>query len=309
MRIALVSGADANYFPLLLEWVHSIRRFQEATGFEICIRDAGLTTSQKETLGPDVTSIKAPDWPLGIPQKKVAGREYLKACVCRPFVRELFPGYDVYVWMDSDTWVQDWSAVEMFIAGAARGDRITVTTGADRSLHRQINIRWLGRIPLGIRNFYYSHGKKVYGPRIATQLLNRYTIFAGCFALSAHAPHWDRWQQLVTEAASKGDPFPAEQLSLGKLIYIEGYKAELLPTYAHWICATRPKYDVDSDRFVEPYLPHMPLGILHLSGVDAMRADRNVREPFGTIGGNTVEKNCRYPLYDAGPVAKERCAR
>ncbi|MGH6976466.1 MAG: hypothetical protein ACREED_05505 [Stellaceae bacterium] len=30
-----------------------------------------------------------------------------------PFLRRYFPGYDVYLWLDGDTWVQDAEAIEL----------------------------------------------------------------------------------------------------------------------------------------------------------------------------------------------------
>ena len=40
---AIVSLADANYFPLLEELVDSIKRFEESKKVAICILDAGLS--------------------------------------------------------------------------------------------------------------------------------------------------------------------------------------------------------------------------------------------------------------------------
>ena len=153
-----VSGCDANYFPLLLEWLHSVRRFKEAEAFDICILDAGLTDEQRERLKPHVTSIVNPDWPADFPAHKKRG-EYLKACICRPFIPDMFPGYETYIWMDADTWVQGWRAVELYLEGAKRG-KLTITAQADRAYKRQIRVKWLGALPLKIRGFYYSNALK-----------------------------------------------------------------------------------------------------------------------------------------------------
>lgn len=302
-RVALVSGADANYYPLLREWIHSVRRFPESANHDICILDAGLTDAQIVELSPLVTSIVRPDWPPGLPPSKTKGQEYLKACVCRPFIPQMFPGYEVYMWMDSDTWVQDWSAVEMFLRCAAeRPDRIVLTSNADRAYARQVRIKWLGPWPYKIGSFYYSNGKKAFGGSVARKLLPEYVLSAGCFAIAASAPHWARWQQLVSIAATNGKIFPAEQLSLGHLVYLDGFKAELLPAYTHWLCVRPPLWDAQRQLFVEPFFPHQPLGVLHLSGVDAMRADRTVTATFQTTDGQSIRLNFRYPHFDAGPL-------
>ena len=309
-RIALVTGADSNYFPLLLEWISSVRAFKESEGMDICVIDAGLTSAQLTTLKPHVKSVVKPDWPAGVPAEKTKGIEFLKSCVCRPFIREMFKGYDIYMWMDSDTWVQDWAGVQMFIDAAARKkDRIAITNGADRSYPKPVRVKWLWRWPYRVANFYFSNGKKPFGFSAAKTLCATYVMNAGCFALSAAAPHWDVWQKNVVLAAQKGRLFPAEQLSLGKTVYLDGCKAEYLPSYAHWICEYAPSWDAAKKVFVEPFTPHMTLGVLHLCGVDDQRASHKAKRVFETTDGGRIELNMRYPRLDAGDLATTKPGR
>ncbi len=74
----IVSLADSNYFPLLLELVESIRRFKESENVAICILDAGLTAEQKEILITKVDEIKSAEWDIPVPGYKVIGKEWLK---------------------------------------------------------------------------------------------------------------------------------------------------------------------------------------------------------------------------------------
>jgi len=204
-RIALVSGCDANYYPLLREWLHSVQRFPESARLDICILDAGLSEAQVAELKPLVKTITRPDWPTSLPSKRTQGKEYLKACVCRPFLPKIFPGYDAYMWMDADTWVQDWSAVEMFLRGATeRKDRIILTGAADRAYYRQTRIKWVWRWPYKVTSFYFSNARKPFGFKIAQLLLTRFNLSAGCFAMDANAPHWKRWQELAIRARPPG---------------------------------------------------------------------------------------------------------
>ncbi len=301
-RITLVSGADANYYPLLLEWIHSIKRFPESAGVDICILDAGLTAEQVENLRPYAARIVRPDWPVELPAQKTSGKEYLKSCVCRPFLPKIFPGYDTYMWMDSDTWVQNWSAVALFLQGAALYPGKMILTGAvDRAYKRQIRVKWLWKWPYRVTNFYFSNAQKPFGFKIARELLSHYLLSAGCFALAGNAPHWQAWQDLAVIAMRRGKLFPAEQLSLGVLLHVKGFAAEVLPAYTHWLCGqTLLKWDGNHSQFVEPYLPHAPIGILHMAGIDDMRADRSATRTLETLSGGTIAKNYRYPHYDAG---------
>lgn len=296
-KTTFVSGSDHNYFPMLLEWVHSIRAFPQSKDMDICILDAGLKPEQLEIIKPLVTKIHKPDWPCDIPAYKIKGREYLKSCVCRPFINQYFPGYDIHFWMDADTWVQNWRSVELFLEGANR-KKITLTGQVDRTYPRQIRVKWLWHWPWKVRGFYFSNARKAFGFNKARELLPYHVLLAGAFALHKDAPHWDRWQELVVIAIKKGKVFTAEQLTLGIMCYLEGYKFEILPGWCHWLCQFKPKYNKEINKFVEPYLPHEEIGILHLSGYDEMRLDRSVTTDYETLDGGTIDLSYRYPDFN-----------
>jgi len=296
-KTVFVSGCDSNYFPLLLEWLHSFRRFEQSKSYDICILDAGLTDEQRKRLKPHVKSITNPEWPVDLPKHKIKG-EYLKACVCRPFLPEIFPGYETYIWMDADTWIQSWNAVEMFLKGAEKG-KITVTAQVDRSYPKGgARIKWLGNWPWKVRGFYFSNALRAFDFKTAKDLLSYHVLLAGMFALRADAPHWKRWQELVKTAMTKGKVFTAEQLCLGKICYQEGFEYEILPGYTHWLCEFKPLWDAEKKLFVEPFLPHEEIGVLHISGFDEMRLNRKETTEFKTLQGGTIDYSYRYPLFD-----------
>jgi hypothetical protein len=293
----LVSGCDSNYFPMLLEWLHSVRRFEQSKDFDICILDAGLTDEQIKRLQPHVQSIINPDWPAPVAAYKIKG-EYLKACVCRPFLPKIFPGYETYIWMDADTWIQDWRTIDLFLQAAVR-KKIAVTAQVDRSYPRGgARIKWLGPWPWKVRGFYFTNAYKAFGFKTAKDMLPYHVLLAGMFALRADAPHWTRWQELIVMAMAKGKVFTAEQLCLGKMCYLEHFEYEVLPAYAHWLCEFKPLWDEHKGMFVEPNLPHEPIGVLHISGFDEMRLDRKVQTHFKTSEGRTISYSYRYPHYD-----------
>lgn len=299
-KTVFVSGADHNYFPMLLEWIYSIRAFPESEGMDICILDVGLEPEQLQKLKPLVTKIHKPDWPCKIYAYKIRGREYMKAHVCRPFINKYFPGYNTYFWMDADTWVQNWRSVALFLEGAQH-EKITLAGEVDRAYLRLqgIKIKWLGRWPRKVGGFHFNRALKVFGFGKARDLLPYHILNAGAIALHKDAPHWVRWQELVKQAAMKRrDCYSAEQLSLGVLCYLEGYKYEILPAWCHWICRYKPLYNNETGKFVEPFLPHEEIGILHLLNTGKMRLDRSLSTNFQTLDGNTVQLSYRYPGFD-----------
>ena len=302
-KTLLVSAAGANYFPMLAEWVACIRSFPQSAGMDIGIMDAGLTAPQVEWLKGQGCIVVTPDWPCPIPEKEIKGREYLKACVCRPFIPTYFPGYYMYVWMDPDTWLQRWDVVDYFIQGARDGKKIALTAQVDRAYPRPIRVKWLGPFPVKVRNFYYSNARKAYGLGMAKKLLTQYVLSAGAFALAADAPHWRAWQERIKKTLVKGNVFTAEQLSLGIICHVDGLPYESLPSWMHWLCQFKPLWDEARGVFVEPSIPHEVLGILHLSGWDEMRLNRAITTDFKTLQGGTVNKSYRYTDFNGEDAA------
>lgn len=292
-----VSGCDSNYFPMLLEWIASVRAHPQSAEFDICIMNTGLSEEQCAFLKPLVTQIVTPNWPCALPDYKIRGREYLKSCVCRPFIPKLFPGYELYMWMDADMWVQDWRAIDLYITGAQRG-KLAITTQSDRAYMRQIRVKWLGNWPWKIRGFYFTNALQAFGFKTAKAILPYNVLNAGSFALRADAPHWERWQNLLLEALKKGKIFTAEQLTLGLITYLEEFPVEILPAWTQWLCENKPLWDSERSLFVETFLPHEVIGIIHVSGYDKMRVDRLERTEVITMGGEIIEKTFRYMGYD-----------
>ncbi len=296
-KITFVSSADSRYYPMLREWVDSIRRFPESKDIDICILDVGMREEELAILKPLVTEIKKAEWPKKIPAHRIKGREFIKACVNRPFLKNYFPGYDLYFWMDADTWVQNWEGVHWFLEGG-RTKKMALTSQADRSYPKGMRVKWLGDWPWKVRGFYFTNSKKAFGRDMARKMFPYHVLLAGAFCLHKDAPHWDHWQKRILEALEKGKPFTAEQLTLGIMIHHDGLPVEILPAWMHWLCEFKPLWDEKNQCWVEPFLPHNKLGILHMSGFDEMRVDRSVTTDYKTLDGKDIQMSYRYPLYN-----------
>ena len=72
---AIVSLADANYFPLLEELIDSIKRFKQNESIAICILDAGLTEEQKNKISKKIDELKSAEWDIEVPDYKVKDKE------------------------------------------------------------------------------------------------------------------------------------------------------------------------------------------------------------------------------------------
>ena len=294
-KIALVSAADKNYFPLLEELIASVNAHEISARFDYHVIDGGLETAQKERLTRAGVQVHSADWPFPLNADKMRGREYLKGCVLRPYIPDIIPDYDMYLWLDSDTWVQNPKALALLIEGAEK-DRMCCSILVDRAFPKSARVKWVGGLPLKPRSFYYSNAKKAFGKKMAKDLFGFNVVSAGAFALKGDAPHWAHWQNLIEKALVKGNIFTAEQLTLGIMAHLDGLPMEYLPSWCHWPLNFDILWDETRERFVEPYLPHEEIGILHLSGLDDMRLDKSITTEIKTLSGKTIDMSLRYHI-------------
>jgi len=295
MRIALITSADDTYTPLLNELLASLRQhslFRHVIS-KVGIINAGLSLETITALEAQGHVVVDGLWPIPVPESRIQGRTFLKACVSRPFIPELFPDYDCYIWLDADTWVQDWTAIDLLIRGAYQSG-LAVIPQVDRAYGKSMRLGWAGPFPWRPRSFYYSNAKKAFDGKTARALFPHPTINAGVFAMMRTAPHWARWQELIKQALVRGNPFTAEQLTLGMLIWLERYPAEFLPATCNWLVENTPKFDMAQKRFTEPFLPHHPIGIMHLSGLDKMRIDPSETIEVTRLDGSKAMQSLRF---------------
>ena len=296
----IVSLADANYFPLLVELIDSIKRFQESKKVAICILDAGLSNDQKEKLLNKVDEIKSAEWDIEVPGYKVKGKEWLKSQVSRAFLPKYFPNYEKYLWIDCDAWVNDWNSVELYFKACENGKLgITQTIGPGYKITSKVN--WLfGKLAI-IKSQNFKHAvKSKIGYDKARKLAFAPHINIGVFSLEKNSKGWNIWQNNLNKTLRAGNIFGSEGLAINISVYIDQLETEFLPLNCNWITSNLlPKYDEQEKVFVEPYLPNYKIGIMHLAagiwknGKD-MRMDKSIQIEIETLNKNKIFKSLRF---------------
>src|SRR3546814_1053768 len=76
--------------------------------------DLGLTAAQRDWVTPRVAKCVVPGWDLDVPETWRSGKLHYRALTVRPFLPQHFPGYDVYIWIDADVWLQDGRGIELY---------------------------------------------------------------------------------------------------------------------------------------------------------------------------------------------------
>ena len=299
---AIVTLADSNYFALLLELINSIKKHKESESVSICILDAGLTEEQLKILSKKVYSIKKAKWDIPVPKYKIFGKEWLKSQVSRAFLPNYFPEFEKYLWIDSDAWVNSWDAVELYFAACDRG-KLGITQSVGSGYRILTKVKWiLGKIAI-IKSQNYKHAKKSGFPEnVARKIAFAPHINIGVFSLEKTSACWSLWQNILKKSLSAGQIFGSEGLAINIAVYQENVEVEFLPLYCNWIASNvLPKFNIQKNTFVEPYLPHNKIGIMHLAagiwknGKD-MRTNKDVKITIKTVEGKNIEKSLRYEV-------------
>ncbi|MGA2231840.1 MAG: hypothetical protein ABSH22_13155, partial [Tepidisphaeraceae bacterium] len=113
-------AGNEGYFDLVNDLLASLEAARLGPRFQVCVFDLGFTPAQLRLLEARVHTIVIPGWCIDFPLRATAPSWY-RAMVNRPFLPRCFPGYDTYVWLDADTWVQRGDCILDLVAKAAGG--------------------------------------------------------------------------------------------------------------------------------------------------------------------------------------------
>jgi hypothetical protein len=280
--LLIVSGADRGYFPLLRDTVLSIRALRPDAA--IGILDVGLDAEQCDWLRPRVARLVRPGWDIDFPGR-ARTPELRKAQFARPFLPKHFPGYETYLWIDADAWLQDWRAIEIYVAAAGR-DKLAITPEIDRAYKRHYK-----RPKLFGRTLAWKNYREAFGWRVADRLGRNPMVNCGVFALHREAPHWAAWARVIERVAQRTRFFFVEQTALNYVIFAERLPVEFLPAYCNWMPGdAAPAFDAERGLFVEPYMPHEAIGVMHLAGAEQKTHVFRLRR----LDGGEVETALRF---------------
>lgn len=253
--VIIVTGSDSRFFSLACDLITTIERHRPGP-VTLGFYDLGLTDNQRGWLQARGVITVDPETGLDAGMTGMAGRGSL-AYLARPYLRENFPGFSTYVWLDADTWLQDWSGIQALCDGA-------LSTGAAvvRQDERAYYVRpWL--LGWQLKHFVLGYGVLA-GPWLAT----RAHINDGVFALRHDVAHWRCWQWRYERAFARTLlAGPHDQFSLNAAVYLDRLPTLFLPATCNWICdLAAPMWNVEQDKLCVPYAPYQPIGILHLAG-------------------------------------------
>lgn len=256
MRTLIVTGADETFLPLLRGLLGSLQQWRAAPANAIACFDLGLAPQSRAWVAAQVTHLVEPGWDLPVADVLRVQKPHLRALTVRPFLPRYFPGYDVYIWIDADAWVQEYFAIDWLEAAAVTG-ALAAVPHLDRAYRQSPHI-----IEWRVQQMQAGFGTAAAELAIWSPYFN-----AGVFAMTADAPHWRLWQRHFSEGlkASKGLAC-CDQSALNHMLWSENLPVHPLPALCNWLChLAEPDFDFEHRRFRKPFSPQNPIGILHLT--------------------------------------------
>ena len=258
-RILIVSATDSRFLPFLKGLLASLQPSLARPGVSFACFDIGLSPKDRAWLS-EQGAVVPPGSHFGLDPDTHSPA--LRSFLARPFLREYFPGFDVYMWIDSDVWLQDQGVIEEYVQGAL-ADGMAITHERERAY----------RFQSFLFNWTLKHFVLGYGAPNAVHLMLRRHVNAGFFALSAAAPQWAEWARRYEAAIQRtGKLVPHDQFALNHALHGDwsGQRpagARLLDPRCNWICDRgAPMWNDAEQAFCKPYAPFAPIGALHLAG-------------------------------------------
>jgi hypothetical protein len=200
------------------------------------------------------------------------------------------------VWLDADSWLQDWEAVRLLIEGARR-DGMAGVPECDRSyplLTAGLRARFYRGIPFlhgrvrAIRSVLQRRLARLYSPAIGQRYAMAPLVNGGAFAIAADAPHWRAWDECYRAARIRDYRDLTDQTPLNYAIQSRKLPCHFLPAWCNWMCNLAiPMLDESAGLLVEPSLPHHPISLVHMAG-----ETRDQTYDLATTRGGTI----RTPL-------------
>jgi len=268
--------------------LETLRNRAEGTLFPVACVDLGLEPPERRWLEQHGVEILPVRHHFTLPQ---GYPNWHDGYLVQPFLREILPDWDIYLWIDADIWFQDGRAIAACLAGAQR-DGFAIASEATPDY----------RVQLWLQAWMTKHFIRGFGLLEGLWLSAQPHLNSGFYALRADAPHWEAWTQAFAEAIRRtGDGTPHGQFAMNQLVHGRLFgrgrmRATILEPWANWICDRGvPMWNDEAGAFCEPRAPYRIISALHLAG-PGKRTTYRIRR----TGGGSFETRI---LPGAGPTS------
>ena len=289
-KIALVTGSDRNYSPFLKNLIFSLQKSKSLEIADLCVLDVENDSDYLNEFKNIISNKKKVKFSLDLSFSEK--KNWFKLLTERPFIKDHFPGYEKYIWLDADTYVLHKDLIINLDHS---------TNLKDISLVPELNESYVFKNKkFGIKKKFFSlykisgwsfkNYKKYFNTELAEELLFRPLFNNGVFCIKSNSKIWDLWKKNYQDALKKAKTsygIKTDQLSLNKVLY-ENFKiVSILDSTNNWIIEKSEPlfYDENKNLFYTPSFPRRKINLLHFTN---MKIDENFK--CNNLLGNFIYK-------------------
>ena len=251
---AVVTGSDGKFADFAEDLLRSIRQF-ENLDFDLCFICMG-----KDEKIEALASRYCDDMVRFAQPKKPTHGNVISANGLKPLLPQIFPGYDEYMWIDADVWVQNPLGFKQVFAAARE---------ADLAIHPELDPHYyMQTSPSDRTRLVY---KRLFSPELQEKTIRYPMINTGVIAAKASSPIWERWETILKKAFAGelggAGQFSSDQIPLHHLVFTRQLSMKPLRAINNWQChCALPAFLVAKQRLVVPSAPHeeINLSLIHI---------------------------------------------
>jgi hypothetical protein len=261
MRICCVLSCDARFFQQTWNCILTIMAARPAlkdVELDIAVVAIDLTAGHVDLLKACAIIVheKIDDFPLF-----VGAPRHAYALTCRPFIPEFLPGYDGYMWIDSDIRFLNTSGLEFYVNTLRQSSAsviIVQETEPSYSVHTSAKVARL------YHSAFAQRLAAVYGNDVA-EYCRYFTQFnAGLFAAPGKSPIWARYRRNLHKALRVAFDNMLEQDALNVSIQEVGGCLRA-PSSMNWLCSLALPVKRNDGTWCNPGNPLEPIYVAHLT--------------------------------------------
>jgi lipopolysaccharide biosynthesis glycosyltransferase len=263
-RTAVIFSTDEAFAPLAKGLVLSILSQIEAGEFDLKLVDIGCSTETLTWMKQRGVEVRKFDRKMHSRLSGSGSNSYQDAQFCRPFLPRLFPDYEVYIWCDSDIWIQDISSIRLYrnLADEYK-QKVIISPLVDTSYsHTYVDFSEFSRYS----NIWFS---ECYGATMASTYSNRAVFSSGLFSMHRDCKIWKLWEKEIEHISrrsfsSQKVAHLGEQTALNLLLYSYESFISISAEY-NYNCHLGSLVRNAADRVVIDSPPFREIGVVHLT--------------------------------------------
>lgn len=261
-RCAFVLATDANYFFLAKGLVLSIDERMRSL-FDCFVVDIGLDAAARAWFAEHGVAVVRFDRKRHVyllPEQHLP--PYADAQLCRPFLREMLPGYDIYLWCDADFWFQSCDGMALFAELALRHQEQAVLCPEH---HYGLAFTRNPQSAVEAARLWYG---EIFGQDAAEAFGHLPVLNSGFLALHRDSPIWALWAKEIQRGYRKKKRHAftwhvTEQMALNYVVYTHQLFVPVDPIY-NYPCAASAVSLRDDGKVVVGYPPYSLIRGVHL---------------------------------------------